>query len=176
DLPARRDAGQVWDLPQSLGWPLTPGEEGRLLIGRTSSQDPSVEKSWNVGVATASLEVGFDDDSVGAVLQHKSPHSDAAFLQRKGRAGRTREMRPWTAVVLSDYGRDRATYQSYERLFDPELRPRPIPTANPIVLRMQAAFALMDCLTARLGRVNVRLRLDKSADEGAGREIQKKIA
>ena len=22
DLPARRDAGQVWDLPQSLGWPL----------------------------------------------------------------------------------------------------------------------------------------------------------
>ena len=30
-------------------------------------------------------------------------------------------MRPWTAVVLSDYGRDRAAYQSYDLLFDPEL-------------------------------------------------------
>ena len=28
-------------------------------------------------------------------------------------------MRPWTLVILSDYGRDRARYQGYETLFAP---------------------------------------------------------
>ena len=59
-------------------------------------------------------------------------------------------MRPWTIVVLSDYGRDRVTYQSYERLFDPELTPRSLPIANPAVVRMQAVFATMDWLSTRL--------------------------
>jgi len=177
DLAGRRAAGQVWDLPQSLGWPLTDEERGRLRVGRTSSQDPNVAGDSNVIVATASLEVGFDDDSVGVALQHKSPHTEAAFLQRKGRAGRTRQMRPWTAIVLSDYGRDRTTYQSYERLFDPELRPRPIPTGNPVVLRMQAVFALMDWLTSRLGTVGVRIRLEQPAGDNAARKTnQAKIA
>jgi hypothetical protein len=30
-------------------------------------------------------------------------------------------MRPWTVVVLSDFGRDRLAYQGYDLLFDPEL-------------------------------------------------------
>ena len=94
--------------------------------------------------------MGFNDPRVGAVLQHKAPHGAAAFLQRKGRAGRNRAMRPWTVVVLSDYGRDRVTYQSYERLFDPELTARSLPIANPAVVRMQAVFATMDWLSTRL--------------------------
>ena len=135
------------------------------MIGRTSSQDPSVEKTSNVVVATASLEVGFDDDSVGAVLQHKSPHSDAAFVQRRGRAGRPRAMRPWTAIVLSDYGRDRNTYQSYDRLFDPHLAPRALPTANPTVLRMQAVFSLLDWIAKKNDvRFNVWRVLTKPVD------------
>ena len=43
------------------------------------------------------------------------------FLQRRGRAGRDPAMRPWTAVVLSGWGRDRRAWQLYEDLFDPGL-------------------------------------------------------
>ena len=151
DLPGRRDAGQVWDMPSTIGWPLVDDDSGRLRVGRTSSQDAGVDRDAEVIVATASLEVGFDDDRVGAVLQHKSPHDDAAFVQRKGRAGRTRSMRPWTAIVLSDFGRDHQTYLSYERLFDPQLAPRSLPTANPVVLRMQAVYGLLEWLATRHG-------------------------
>ena len=97
--------------------------DGSLRIGRTSSQDPGVASGSDVIVATASLEVGFNDPTVGAVLQHKAPRDSAQFLQRKGRAGRIRGMRPWTVVVLSDYGRDRLAYQGYDLLFDPRSKP-----------------------------------------------------
>lgn len=165
DLPGRRDAGQVWDLPDSIGWSLTDDEAGRLRVGRTSSQDAGVDRAAEVVVATASLEVGFDDDRVGAVLQHKSPHDDAAFMQRKGRAGRTRTMRPWTAIVLSDFGRDHQTYLSYERLFDPQLAPRSLPTANPVVLRMQAVYGLLEWLATR-HRVPTWSLLSRPGGEG----------
>ncbi len=57
-------------------------------------------------------------------------------------------MRPWTVVVLSDYGRDRNAYQNYDRLFDPALPPRSIPLKNRYILRMQATYALLDWLAA----------------------------
>ena len=73
--------------------------------------DPAAQ----IVVATSALEVGFDDDRVGAVLQHKAPRGTASFIQRIGRAGRSQEMRPWSIVVLSDYGRDGApiTYKAW---------------------------------------------------------------
>lgn len=148
DLAARRTVGQLWDALEATGHRFDDAAHTR--IGRTTSQDADVDRLANAVVATASLEVGFNDPRVGAVLQHKAPHGAAAFLQRKGRAGRNRAMRPWTIVVLSDFGRDRVTYQSYERLFDPELTPRSLPIANPAVVRMQAVFATMDWLSTRL--------------------------
>lgn len=57
-------------------------------------------------------------------------------------------MRPITVTVLSDYGRDRALYQSYERLFDPQLEPQFLPVGNPYVMKMQATFAFFDWLAA----------------------------
>ncbi|MCP2936265.1 hypothetical protein NK983_26625, partial [Salmonella enterica subsp. enterica serovar Typhimurium] len=89
---------------------------------------------------------GYDDPAVGVVLQHKAPRDMAQFLQRKGRAGRTRHMRPWTVMVLSDYGRDRLAYQAYEQFFDPELPPRELPLGNRYIRRMQATYALIDYL------------------------------
>lgn len=148
---AQRDqAGQSWDLAVELGHQLTAGSH--LLVGRTSSQDTGVDQDADVIVATASLEVGFDDSRVGTVVQHKTPHEVAQFLQRKGRAGRLRGMRPWTVVVLSDYGLDRATYQGYESLFDPELKPRYLPVSNRYVQRMHAVHAFMDWISDPLGR------------------------
>lgn len=146
----RQNSGQWWWLPERLGHDI--GENvSQLAIGRTSSQDTGVEKNADVIVATASLEVGYDDDSVGAVLQHKAPHDAGRFLQRRGRAGRQMEMRPWTIVTLSDWGRDRLAWEATESLFDPELSPRTLPISNRHVLRMQAVYATLDWLSQKIG-------------------------
>jgi len=139
--------GQDWRFCESL---RDQNLQRRLTVKRVSSQDRGVDQGADVIVATAVLEVGFDDPSVGAVIQHKAPRGMASFLQRKGRAGRTRGMRPWTAVVLSDYGRDRTIYQSYDLLFDPELPVRTLPLSNRYLTRMQAVYATIDYLGTSL--------------------------
>ncbi|WP_348697902.1 protein DpdJ [Duganella fentianensis] len=139
--------GQDWRFAEAI---RPDSLRERLSIKRVSSQDRGVDPEAEVVVATAVLEVGFDDPWVGAVVQHKAPRGMASFLQRKGRAGRTRGMRPWTTVVLSDYGRDRAAYQSYDLLFDPELPVRTLPLSNRHLTRMQAVYATLDYLGGRL--------------------------
>ncbi|GAA2258161.1 hypothetical protein GCM10010402_11950 [Actinomadura luteofluorescens] len=147
DLINQRRAGQVWDLPIKLGHRL---DGAGLKVSRTTSQDAGVDIRSQLVVATGSLEVGFDDPDVGAVVQHKAPRGVAPFLQRKGRAGRTRAMRPYTIVVLSDYGRDRATYEAWDTLFDPVLPELVLPIRNRAVLRMQATLAMLDWLAEKL--------------------------
>lgn len=143
--------GQSWDLVQRIGRPLdAQASVGELRIGRTSSQDVGVDRDADLIVATASLEVGYDDPRVGLVLQHKAPHDPAAFIQRRGRAGRVRGTRPWTVITLSDYGRDRLAYQAYDTLFAPEIPPRRLPTGNRFVLKIQGTQALLDWLGARM--------------------------
>ncbi|MEH6792182.1 protein DpdJ [Parasphingorhabdus sp.] len=142
DAPIRDVEGQRWRICEDIGHPL----DRRLVVGRTTSQDAGVNQSANIVVATAALEVGFNDPLVGAVIQHKAPRGMASFLQRKGRAGRDRMMRPITLTVLSDYGRDRAFYQAFEHLFDPSLEPQYLPIRNPYVMKIQAVFALFDWL------------------------------
>lgn len=143
DRMRRERDGQVWRAVGAVGRRLNHP----LVVGRTSSEDPGVLSEADVVVATASLEVGYNDARVGAVLQHKAPKDAASFLQRRGRAGRTREMRPITVTVLSDYGRDRVAFQAYEHLFDPALPPQRLPIHNDYVLRMQAVFALFDWIS-----------------------------
>ena len=143
---ARYVNGQDWRFCEDLQGSL----KKRLVVKRVSSQDRGVDPSAEVVVATAVLEVGFDDPAVGAVIQHKAPRGMAGFLQRKGRGGRTRGMRPWTVVVLSDYGRDRTSYQNYDLLFDPELPVRTLPLNNRYVTRMQAVFSTIDYLSLKL--------------------------
>ena len=145
DAAARDLQGQRWRVCEDLGYALNHP----LVVGRTTSQDGGVDPLANVIVATSTLEVGFNDPFVGAVIQHKAPRGMASFLQRKGRAGRDRDMRPIMLTVLSDYGRDRAFYQAYEHLFDPSLEPQHLPVRNPYILRIQAVFALIDWMAAR---------------------------
>ncbi|QXE25870.1 putative helicase [Richelia sinica FACHB-800] len=146
DSRERLIAGQSWLLCEEIGH----GLQRPLTIGRTSSQDTGVTPDADVIVATASLEVGFNDPEVGGVIQHKAPRDMASFLQRKGRAGRRRIMRPWTVVVLSDYGRDRIAYQGYDMLFNPVLEKRSLPIANRYVIRIQAVFAFIDWVAQQL--------------------------
>ncbi len=138
----RYEGGQDWRALEAIGHDLGT----RHRVERTTALDSGVSRDAEVVVATAALEVGYDDPAVGVLLHHKAPREIAQFLQRKGRAGRTRHMRPWTIMVLSDYGRDRLAYQAYEQFFDPELPSRELPLANRYVRRMQATYALIDFL------------------------------
>jgi hypothetical protein len=148
DLARREADGQNWRVTEFLGRRL----DAPLLVGRTASEDAGVEPNADVIIATAALEVGYNDDRVGAVLQHKAPPNIASFLQRRGRAGRHRGMRPLTVTVLADYGRDRVAFEAYEHLFDPNLPPQRLPVQNDYVLRMQATYALFDWLAAQAPR------------------------
>lgn len=147
--PELRDPdGQYWWLAEALGHGIDADiQKG---VSRTSSQDSGVSADAEIIVATASLEVGFDDDRVGAVLQHKAPHDAAQFLQRKGRAGRNAATRPWTIVVLSDWGRDREAWDAYDALFSPVVPPRSLPLENLYVMRIQAVYSLLDWLASEL--------------------------
>lgn len=142
----RYEGGQDWRLAQAVGHDLS----ARHRVERTTAYDTGVDQNAPIIVATAALEVGYDDPAVGVVVQHKAPRDMAQFLQRKGRAGRTRHMRPWTIMVLSDYGRDRLAYQAYEQFFDPELSPRELPLSNRYIRRMQATYALLDYLGIKM--------------------------
>ena len=176
DRLLRAELGQDWAELEKLGRRL----DQRLTIGRTSSQDRGVTAEADVIVATASLEVGFNDPQVGAVIQHKAPHQLANFVQRKGRAGRSPEMRPWTVTILSDFGRDRLMYQSYDRLFDPVLRPFTLPVRNRYILRMQAGFAVLDWLAASNDTVGLKgswwEALSRSARENSSQSNKQKRA
>ncbi|KAB2588178.1 DEAD/DEAH box helicase [Streptomyces arboris] len=176
DLPAkdaRYEAGQSWNLPERIGHHLSEDLSQRpLLIGRTSSQDAGVDADADLVVATASLEVGFNDPRVGLVLQHKAPHNAASFLQRRGRAGRERGTRPFTVVTLSDFGRDRLAYQGYDALFSPEITARTLPLGNRHIIKIQGAQSLVDWLGIRLRQrgmaVDARRLLTGTADPVPG--------
>lgn len=148
DRDARDAGGQIWKASEDIGFRL---EGSPMLIDRTTSQDAGVDPRADVVVATASLDVGFNDPEVGAVLQHKAPRRSSQFLQRRGRAGRSRAMRPWTIVTLSDFGRDRVAYEAYDLLFDPQLEPQPLPVGNRHVQRMQATYFLLEWLERQVG-------------------------
>jgi hypothetical protein len=148
DTGARATGGQLWEATEEIGFRL---EGSPFVIDRTTSQDAGVDPRADVVVATASLDVGFNDPEVGAVIQHKAPRRNSQFLQRRGRAGRSRKMRPWTIVTLSDFGRDRVAYEAYDLLFDPELEPQALPVGNRHVQRMQATYSLLEWLEAGIG-------------------------
>lgn len=146
-------AGQDWQAVQSVRQDALTLE--KLRIGRTTSQDTGVNADADVVVASASLEVGFNDPRLGAVVQHKAPRDVASYLQRKGRAGRSRAMRPWMLLILSDFGRDRVAYQRYEELLSPEIKRQGLPIHNGHIQKMQGAMATMDWLSLKLGRGNL---------------------
>jgi len=167
DNGPRDDAGQLWDAAEELGT-LTR----HVMVDRTTSQDAGVDSSSDVVVATASLEVGFDDPNVGAVLQHKAPRDAAQFVQRRGRAGRPAGMRPWTVVVLSDYGRDRLAFQAYEALFEPKVQPSHLPVRNRVILKMQATWWVIDYLSLASGGTPLRDILKSQWSRNRGRQVR----
>lgn len=167
EAPAARDAlGQWWWLADATGHNLDG--DNPTIVSRTSSQDTGVNREARLIAATASLEVGYDDPAVGTVIQHTAPRDAATFVQRRGRAGRNADMRPWSVVVLSSVGRDRVAWDLYEDMFDARLTPSRLPMENRHVLKMQAVYALMDWLSQRLRLRNVWELLSKPASHVGG--------
>lgn len=68
DAALRFAHGQSWDLCTWIGQRLRPDD--LLGIGRTTSQDAGVDADADVIVATAALEVGFNDSAVGRQRTH----------------------------------------------------------------------------------------------------------
>ena len=88
-------------------------------------------------------------------------------------------MRPWTVIVLSDYGRDREAYQAYDLLFDPELPARNLPIKNTYVLRIHAIQAFFEWACLHLGkgdRSSVRSDLSQPAANTGQRDRQLRMA
>lgn len=167
--------GQVWPIAESISPKCL---RKAMDIGITSSQSRGVDPHAKVVLASSTLEVGFNDQLAGAVIQHKAPRNSASFIQRKGRAGRPRGMRPWTIVVTSAYGRDRWAYENPEQLFNPLLPELSLPIRNSYVQHIQAAFALMDWLGLNLYRrgytsVNVWNLLSPKKSHGQYRSEKK---
>lgn len=156
-LDPKKVSREVWSTRNDMGqnwWIATQIDPDALNTGLfldlTSSQYRGVDPKADVIVASSTLEVGYNDPKVGAVIQHKAPYGHASFLQRKGRAGRPRSMRPWMIVVTSSYGRDRWAFQHAETLFDPVLSPMDLPLENYYVRKVQAVYALLDWLAIKL--------------------------
>ena len=143
----QHQSGQIWKYAKQIN---SEGLTNRLILDTVSSQNKGVNPQARLVLATSTLEVGYDDLQVGAVVQHKTPHNRASMLQRKGRAGRMRGMRPWTVVVTSAYGRDRWAYENPEQFFSPNLPELALPIGNSYVQHIQTAFAFMDWLTMKL--------------------------
>ena len=169
-MDRRQRAGQLWGLAEAGGWHLGKSLDVRSL----SSKWQDEIKGADVVVATSSLEVGFDDDEVNVVFQHKAPRDWASFLQRIGRAGRKISMRPWAVTVLSDYGRDGVAFQNYHEFFAPELRYRPVPVENAYVLRIQAAFAVLDLLAEYAGAKSLGWQLTRQL-QGNGHVMARRV-
>ena len=145
--------GQAWTV---ANWISKGCLKRPLVLDMTSSRSRGVNPKAQLVIATSTLEVGFNDPEVGAVIQHKAPRGMASFLQRKGRAGRKRGMRPWMAVVTSAYGRDRWVFEHPEQLFNPLLPEMMLPLRNSYVLHIQAAYALVDWFGVKLKEKGLR--------------------
>lgn len=138
--------GQDWTQLKANGYSLSSND---IVFDQVSSHNSGVNPSANVVVATSALEVGFNDPGVGVVLQYKTPISISSFVQRKGRAGRQIDSRPWTIVVLSEFSRDRDTFQRFEELATPVLKGSYLPLDNRHVLKMQASSCVLDWIAKR---------------------------
>ena len=113
--PIRRNIyGQRWKACEDIGHPL----DKRLSVGRTTSQDSGVGSNTNIIVATASLEVGFNDPEVGAVIQHtKAPRNCKPRFYREKEEAAEQNNATNNIDCTIRFGKTDHFYQSYETLF-----------------------------------------------------------
>ncbi|GHO61372.1 hypothetical protein KSC_002640 [Ktedonobacter sp. SOSP1-52] len=97
--------------------------------------------------SSPSLEVGYDDEAIQLVYQHKAPANAVSFIQRRGRAGRDPEDSPVIITLLWPYRRDDAFYFFRpEALYEPTFDDVPLNAGNFTVQRTHTLLAFFDLL------------------------------
>lgn len=94
-----------------------------------------------------SLEVGYDDDTIQLVYQHMAPSNVAAFIQRRGRAGRNPDHSPVIITLLWPYrARDLFYFYRPNYLYKPSFDDIPLNARNRHVQLTHAFLGIFDWL------------------------------
>ncbi len=142
--------GDCWILAKTIGWNEPLHVAKAIYAGASAELD-----GQDLIPSSPSLEVGYDDDSIQLVYQHKAPSNAASFIQRRGRAGRDPEDSPVIVTLLWPYRRDDAFYFFHpEALYDPIFEDVPLNASNFNVQRSHTLLAFFDLL-ACLRRQNL---------------------
>lgn len=143
-------AGDCWVFSKEHGWNQPLRVANSVYAGASSDLDEQ-----DLIPTSPSLEVGYDDDTIQLIYQHKAPGSAASFIQRRGRAGRDPEDSPIIITLLWPYRRDDAFYFIHpEMLYDPAFDDVPLNAGNFNVQRTHSLLAFFDLL-ACLRRQNI---------------------
>ncbi|RME51006.1 MAG: DEAD/DEAH box helicase, partial [Caldilineae bacterium] len=132
-------AGDCWVFARLNGWNKRLHVADSVYAGAASQLD-----GQDLIPTSPSLEVGYDDDAIHLVYQHKAPPSSASFIQRRGRAGRDPDDSPVIITLLWPYRRDDAFYFFRpEALYDPAFDDAPLNAGN---FNVQRTHTLLACL------------------------------
>jgi hypothetical protein len=142
--------GDCWTFAKLHGWNESLRVANSVYAGSAAQLD-----GQDLIPTSPSLEVGYDDDAIQLVYQHKAPPNAASFIQRRGRAGRRPDDSPVIITLLWPYRRDDAFYFFHpEALYDPAFDDVPLNAGNFNVQRSHSLLAFFDLL-ACLRRQNV---------------------
>jgi hypothetical protein len=163
------EAGECWWTMRE-NFELRPMQLAVQKSGRrqrpTSPKDPGDE--WDQLIATSTLEVGFDHESIIGTFQYRAPMSVPSFLQRKGRGGRDAEDRPVTVVVLGSNSTDSYYFHHSDYLSDPreEHLEIPLDEHNRFVRAEHMVAAVFDYFNVHDGIDAARIYQGQKGREG----------
>jgi hypothetical protein len=148
------EAGECW-WTMKQNFELRPMNMAVQKSGRrqppSGGSDPG--DAWDQLIATSTLEVGFDHESIIGTFQYRAPMSVPSFLQRKGRGGRDADDRPVTVVVLGSNSTDSYYFHHSDYLSDPrdEHLQIPLDEENRYVRAEHMIAAIVDYFNVRDG-------------------------
>lgn len=143
-------AGDCWIFARQSGWDQPLRVASSVYAGSAAQLDGK-----DLIPTSPSLEVGYDDEDIHLVYQHKAPPNAASFIQRRGRAGRNPQDSPVIITLLWPHRRDDPFYFFRpQALYDPAFDDAPLNASNFNVQRTHTLLAFFDLL-ACLRRQNV---------------------
>lgn len=109
-------------------------------VRKISSRDSSEVRKGDIVIATASLEVGVDDPNFRATIHYRPPLNVFSFIQRRGRAGRKRNVDDaplaYTIMILGNDAVDEFYFRRRHRLLDGSRYELPLNPQNVTVSRI----------------------------------------
>ncbi len=144
------NSGDCWVPAKAGGWNEQLNVADSVYAGAAAALDGA-----DLIPTSPSLEVGYDDDAIQLVYQHKAPPSAASFIQRRGRAGRNPDDSPVIMTMLWPHrSGDMFYFYRPQELYSPTFDDAPLNAGNFTVQRTHALLALFDLLSC-LRRQNI---------------------